>query len=51
MVGQLGTSALQAIVYLAIAGIPSVLVTFGLAVALKLPEASIIRSLVGRFIK
>lgn len=51
VVGQLGTSALQAIVYLAIAGIPSVLVTFGLAVALKLPEASIIRSLVGRFIK
>lgn len=50
-VGALGTSALQAIAYLAIAGIPSVLVTFGLAVVLKLPEAGIIRSLMARFIK
>lgn len=51
MVGELGTSALQAVAYLVVAGLPSVLVTFGLAVLLKLPEASIIRSLVGRFIK
>ncbi len=34
-----------------IAGIPSVLVTYGLALALKVPEASVIRTLLSRVLK
>ncbi|MBR3327289.1 MAG: murein biosynthesis integral membrane protein MurJ [Atopobiaceae bacterium] len=48
VVAPLGSSALQAVLYLAAAGIPAVAVTFGLAIALKLPESSTIRSLVAR---
>lgn len=34
-----------------VAGIPSVAVTYGLALALKLPESGVIRLLMSRFIK
>lgn len=49
-VAPLTGGMMQSMVYALAGGIPAVLVTFGLAVAFKLPEASFVSSLVGRFI-
>ena len=51
--GWLGAagSALMGVLYCCAGGIPALLVTFGIAAALKLPEASIITSLLRRFIR
>lgn len=48
----LGTpaGALHALVYVVIAGIPALLVTFGLAIALKVPESGMIKVVMGRFL-
>ena len=47
--GDMGSSAIRAALYTVAGGLPALLVTFGLSVALKLPEASVVRSLVARF--
>ncbi|MEE1159811.1 MAG: murein biosynthesis integral membrane protein MurJ [Atopobiaceae bacterium] len=47
--GPLGSSILQALAYTVAAGIPAVLVTFGIAVALRMPEAATFSSILGRF--
>ena len=47
----LSGSAVQAVAYCAIGGVPALVVTFGLGIALKLPEASFARAIVGRFIR
>ncbi len=49
-VAPLAGGMMQSMAYALIGGIPAVLVTFGCAAALKLPEASFINSLLGRFI-
>lgn len=48
-VGSMGSSVLRAFAYTVAGGIPSLLVTYGLALALKVPEASTITTVVGRF--
>ena len=48
--GPLGSSILQALAYTVAAGIPAVLVTFGIAVALRMPEAATFSSILGRFL-
>lgn len=42
------TGALRGVLYCALGGIPALVVTFGIGIALKLPEASFARSIVGR---
>ncbi|MDO4797854.1 MAG: murein biosynthesis integral membrane protein MurJ [Coriobacteriales bacterium] len=51
LVAPLGTSSLQAIAYLAACGAPAVLVTFGLALVLNVPEAGTVRALLSRFVR
>ncbi len=41
---------IRALLYALVGGVPAVLITFGLGIALKLPEVSFIRSLVARFL-
>lgn len=50
VLGPLGGSALQAVAYTAVAGIPAVLVTFGIAVARNMPEAATFNSILGRLL-
>lgn len=50
VVAPLTGSLYQAALYCVLGGIPALLVTFGLAVVLKLPEAHIITMLLGRFL-
>ncbi len=50
LVAPLGSSAFQAIGYLAACGIPAALVTFGLALVLNVPEAGTVRKLLARFV-
>ncbi len=45
----LGGGTFEALVHTVAAGLPALLVTFGLALAFKVPESSVMRSLVGRF--
>ncbi len=47
-VAPLGGSAVQAFAYTLAGGIPAVLVTFGIAVARNMPEASVFTRIVGR---
>ena len=47
--GGAPASLLKVVAYVAVAGIVSLVVTFGPAVALKLPEAGMVRSIAGRF--
>ena len=48
--GPLGGSAFRAVLYTVAAGVPSVLVTYGLALLLHFPESSAISSVVSRFL-
>ena len=50
-VGQFAGPVLHAIMLCVVGGIPAVLVTYGLAVALKIPEASTITTILNRFLK
>ena len=47
-IGPVIGSPLRGLINCVAAGIPAVLVTYGLAVIFKLPEAAAIRSLLGR---
>ncbi len=49
--GDPSGSVMRALVYTVAGGVPAVLVTFGVAVALKLPEASFVSSLVNRLLR
>lgn len=49
-VAPLTGSVVQAALYCALGGIPALITTFGIAVALNLPGASIISQLLGRFV-
>lgn len=49
LMGPLNEGMVQALIYTVVGGVPALLVTFGLAVAFKLPEASFVSGLVGRF--
>ncbi|MDY2777089.1 MAG: lipid II flippase MurJ [Collinsella sp.] len=49
-VGPLEGGMAQSMVYALVGGIPAVLVTFGAAAVLRLPEASILTSLLSRFV-
>jgi putative peptidoglycan lipid II flippase len=48
--GPVGGSAARAALYCVVAGIPSVVVTYGVAIALHMPEASTFANLLGRFV-
>ena len=48
LVGELGGGIVQSFAYALAGGVPALLVTFGLAVALKIPEASFVSGLVSR---
>ena len=48
--GLVGGSAARAALYCVVAGIPSVVVTYGVAIALHMPEASTFANLLGRFV-
>lgn len=48
-VAPLGSSVVQAFLYTVAGGVPSLVVTYGLALALKVPEASSITTVLGRF--
>lgn len=50
MLGPVGGSAARAALYCVVAGIPSVVVTYGVAIALHMPEASTFANLLGRFV-
>ena len=50
LMGPLSGSALQAFLYTLAGGVPAVLVTFGIAVALKMPEAATFTRILGRLI-
>ncbi len=50
LMGPLSGSALQAFLYTMAGGVPAVLVTFGIAVALKMPEAATFTRILGRLI-
>ena len=47
-VAPLSGGVFQAIVYCAVGGVPALLVTYGIAVALRLPEASFVSGIVNR---
>lgn len=49
VVNGVSVSMLKVLLYVVVAGLVSLVVTFGPAVALKLPEAGMISSIVGRF--
>ena len=50
LMGGLGSLTItRAIIIIVAGGIPSVLVTYGIAVALKLPEASFVSSILRKF--
>ena len=48
---EAGDGVMRSVMACAAGGIPAVLVTYGLAIALKVPESSVIRTLVGRFLR
>ena len=50
-VGDCTGATLRSILYCVLAGIPSVVVTYGLAALLKMPEAKLIKVIVNRFIR
>ncbi len=50
-IGPIGQSISRALVFTVAGGIPSVLVTFGLALLLRIPEVSVISSLMGRLLR
>lgn len=50
LLGPLGAGMLQALIYTMVAGIPAVLVTFGIAILRDMPEAATFSSLLGRFL-
>ncbi|MDO4537087.1 MAG: murein biosynthesis integral membrane protein MurJ [Coriobacteriales bacterium] len=49
-VAPLSGGVMQALAYTVAGGVPAVLVTFGAAIALKMPEADTFRRLLGRFL-
>ena len=50
-VGNCSGATMRSILYCVLAGIPSVVVTYGLASLLKMPEAKLIKVILGRFIR
>lgn len=50
-ISGMGGPVMQALMTCVIAGIPAVLVTYGLAVALKVPEASVVNSVLNRLLR
>lgn len=51
IVGQLGAGMAQALLYSVCAGVPALVVTFGLAALLRVPEASFIAGAIGRIVR
>ena len=51
LLGPCDGTTLKSILFCVVGGIPSVLVTYGLAVALKLPESGMVRSVFGRLLR
>ena len=50
VVNQVNECVCVAVAYTAVAGIPAVLVTFGIAVARNMPEAATFNSILGRLL-
>ena len=48
VLGPMGGSTLMSVLYVVLGGVPAVVVTFGLALALKAPEVDVVRGLVAR---
>ena len=48
LVGPLGSGMAQALAYAVAGGVPALVVTFGLAAALRLPEASFVTGMLSR---
>ncbi len=48
VVGAASSSAMHSLLYCFVGGIPSLVVTFGLAIALKMPESDFIKSLIAK---
>jgi putative peptidoglycan lipid II flippase len=47
--GSIGTSIVKALIYVIVAGIPTLIVTYGLSIALHAPESRFLSQVLGRF--